>query len=291
MNCRWVGLVLVWGAGVARADGVGSDFRTAPPASSMSAAAGAPRTSPTGRVVQGDGLEDAALSRVVKANKKALEACLDRAAHRDPAAEGRIYVSFEIAPEGTTRDVTAEDAVLRDAKVDACLVDQVKGWLFPRPRDGKPVQVRLPVAVGTQLQALPEGPPACAAEDGRGEPRQPVLAGPEGAPQVEGRVAPEEVRMAVMRVRPRIRACYERALKSDPTLALRLTMGFTVGTDGKVSEVKLDGLTPAAAELGKCLTAAMKAMVFAPRDTTVMVRYPFTFGPALPAPDAGAPAK
>ena len=108
----------------------------------------------------------------------------------------------------------------------------------------------------------------------------PNIGGPQDA-TVEKAVAP---------IRPRLRACYKKALASEPSLAGTATFDAVVGKDGKVASarfVKREGLSE---DMMGCLTTAVKAMTFEGNQKSVIV--PFSFGnvPAKAGADAGVSA-
>ncbi len=100
----------------------------------------------------------------------------------------------------------------------------------------------------------------------------PMIGGPQEA-VVEKSVAP---------IRPRLRACYKKALADQPGMAGTSTFDATIAKDGRVSSarfVKRDGLSD---DMVGCLLTAVKTMTFAPdRKTQVVV---FSFG--TPSPSA-----
>ncbi len=55
------------------------------------------------------------------------------------------------------------------------------------------------------------------------------------------RASPAEVERAIRLARPKLRACYEHALRSEPALAGDLKVGIEVGPSGAVTQVNLDG--------------------------------------------------
>ncbi|MBI5516766.1 MAG: serine/threonine protein kinase [Deltaproteobacteria bacterium] len=77
-----------------------------------------------------------------------------------------------------------------------------------------------------------------------------------------------------------IRACYERALRGQPTLAGRLVVRFTIGVAGRVTAISTSGLE-SAPEVGACASARIRALVFpAPSGGSVEFSYPFNLSPS-----------
>lgn len=157
------------------------------------------------------------------------------------------------------------------------------------PKSDTPANVGQPDKTEVKMEAVPiasatapEPPPSSSA------PSTVATAPPSGDPSDDPNIGgPQEatVEKAVAPIRPRIRACYKKALATTPGMAGTVTFDTTMGKDGKVSSarfVKKDGNL--SDDLVNCLTAAAKAMQFAPDRKTQVVA--FSFG--QPAGGAGA---
>ena len=85
----------------------------------------------------------------------------------------------------------------------------------------------------------------------------------------------------VLRRRQRdIERCYERALAQDPSLSGRLTVQFTIGADGAVTDARLpdNGLNDS---VGNCVLGRVRRWRFDPPDGgTVTVRRPYLLEPS-----------
>ena len=88
-------------------------------------------------------LSQAAISRVLNRQKKALRDCYERALKRDRGLSGKIIISFEILETGRTSSIRIDDQMGSDA-VSRCISGRVKYWRFPKP-DGGSVFVDLPI--------------------------------------------------------------------------------------------------------------------------------------------------
>jgi len=90
-----------------------------------------------------------------------------------------------------------------------------------------------------------------------------------------GTLSPEEIRPVVARGLPRIRACYERALRQAPEMRARLDLRLRVSTRGRVERVRLKGLGDAPARFEGCVTGEAKGWVFPrPRGGPVELSVP-----------------
>ncbi|MBP6834172.1 MAG: serine/threonine protein kinase [Deltaproteobacteria bacterium] len=87
-----------------------------------------------------------------------------------------------------------------------------------------------------------------------------------------------------------VQACYERGTESNPSLAGRLTVFYSVGLDGRTSEVSTRGLAESPA-VGECVANVVRSMTFrAPPPQPMTLVYQWTFR-SRPAPTAPAPAE
>jgi hypothetical protein len=103
-----------------------------------------------------------------------------------------------------------------------------------------------------------------------------MIGGAQADPTVEKAVAP---------VRPRLRACYKKALAAEPNIAGSATFDATIGKDGHAASarfVKRDGLNE---DMVGCLLAAVKTMTFEPgRKSQIVV---LSFGSRAAASTSG----
>ncbi len=75
-----------------------------------------------------------------------------------------------------------------------------------------------------------------------------------------------------------IAACYERALKTTPTLAGKLVVRFSIAAAGNVTAADIDDDTLGAPEIGACVRALVLRWRFAPpADAPVELSFPFLF--------------
>ena len=78
--------------------------------------------------------------------------------------------------------------------------------------------------------------------------------------------------------RKAIAACYERALKTKPTLAGKLVVRFSITAAGTISTVDIDDDTLGAPEVGACVRAIVLRWRFPPpAETPVELNFPFVF--------------
>ena len=108
--------------------------------------------------------------------------------------------------------------------------------------------------------------------------------GPAPAPVVHvgqpTRVQPydkDAIKRTIEAQRDPIRACYERALQTQPGLTGKVVASFVIGLDGKVVQSTATGIDPGVAT---CIAGAIQAMTFPkPDGGVVSVNYPFELAP------------
>jgi len=98
------------------------------------------------------------------------------------------------------------------------------------------------------------------------------VAGPSG-------LEPAAIKRIVSRQRARVRACYERALKTETHLEGRLRMAWSVTPSGDVQSVRVveDGL--GSEFVAKCVTHAVSQFRFPETSETTEIEYPMVFEP------------
>lgn len=78
-----------------------------------------------------------------------------------------------------------------------------------------------------------------------------------------------------------IQNCYERELKRNPSLKGKVLVRFTIGTNGRTSEIEIEENTLGNPAVGSCIQSLIRTWSFPFRpDSEVPVSYPFVFAPA-----------
>lgn len=134
----------------------------------------------------------------------------------------------------------------------------VTGLAVPAPRDDEPDPPTGPAALGTRAAS------SKASYD---------------EPEIVDSGLPEDVvRRVIRRSMVPIRACYDQALLTQPTLEGTVQVIFEIGRDGRVPFAQGMGVDDAVAE---CVAAVIRGLQFPQPDGggRVRVRYPFAFRP------------
>ena len=102
--------------------------------------------------------------------------------------------------------------------------------------------------------------------------RTPVAVGPKS-------LEPADIKRIVKRQQARVRACYERALKSERRLEGKLTMAWSVKPDGSVDDVAVADDSLGSDKVARCVVGAVARFRFPRSPETVQVEYPMVFSP------------
>ena len=88
------------------------------------------------------------IMRVVRRNQAAVRYCYENELQRQPSLSGRIVIHWRIARSGSVSSARVGSTTMRNARVEGCIVRQVRRWRFPQP-DGGEVDVDFPFIFGT----------------------------------------------------------------------------------------------------------------------------------------------
>lgn len=94
-----------------------------------------------------EGLSKEQLRPVVEAHSLEVRACYDAAAEKGLVHGGRLWVQFAIARDGTVANASVAEDDLGSPTAACCVVDKIRSWRFPAPKDGAPVTVIYPFLV------------------------------------------------------------------------------------------------------------------------------------------------
>ncbi len=95
----------------------------------------------------------AQIRAVVIGHKGALQACYELEARTDPSLHGGVTVSWRVDASGAVTEADLVGSTLGNARVEGCVLRQVRSWRFPATGTGG--QVTFPFAFGMTPQAHP----------------------------------------------------------------------------------------------------------------------------------------
>jgi hypothetical protein len=84
---------------------------------------------------------------VFQARMKELRTCYYETLDANPAAEGKVVLSFDLSAEGKAQNTKLESFKGRRGieKIEPCLVMRVNSWQFPRPAPNEQTTVSYPL--------------------------------------------------------------------------------------------------------------------------------------------------
>ena len=97
----------------------------------------------------GSGLTQEQIRRVVVAHQGALRACYEIEAQRSPNLRGGVTVNWHIDPGGNVTADSVGNSSLGNARVEGCILRQVKNWHFPTADAPSDVNYPFKFGVGT----------------------------------------------------------------------------------------------------------------------------------------------
>ncbi|MCA9600612.1 MAG: AgmX/PglI C-terminal domain-containing protein [Polyangiales bacterium] len=87
------------------------------------------------------------INRVVRANQGNIKYCYEVELQRQPALKGRVELQWRVDLQGLVTSPRVASSTLHNARVEGCMVRQLRNWRFPKP-DGGEVVVLYPFLFG-----------------------------------------------------------------------------------------------------------------------------------------------
>jgi len=92
-------------------------------------------------------------------------------------------------------------------------------------------------------------------------------------------LSPDQIASAIQQQLPKVRACYERQLKTDTALRGRMVLAMSVTASGDVSRARVKGDELGNDDLNACVVREVQGFRFPAGVESVAVEYPVTFKP------------
>lgn len=89
-------------------------------------------------------LDKEIIRRVIKENLSQIRYCYERELAKSPGLYGKVQVKFIIAATGLVSNSQIDDSTMKNANVEQCIAQKVRGWRFPKPKGGGIVIVTYP---------------------------------------------------------------------------------------------------------------------------------------------------
>jgi len=89
-------------------------------------------------------LDKEIIRRVIKENLSQIRYCYERELAKSPGLYGKVQVKFIIAATGLVSNSQIDESTMKNANVEQCIAQKVRGWRFPKPKGGGIVIVTYP---------------------------------------------------------------------------------------------------------------------------------------------------
>lgn len=97
-------------------------------------------------------------------------------------------------------------------------------------------------------------------------------------PEVDGKMDQAKINAIIKSKQKALQDCYERELRKNPNLSGKIVVRFTIGEDGKVSDVRIESDTMGNPDVADCILSRIRRWIFPkPDEGTVTVSVPFVF--------------
>lgn len=87
------------------------------------------------------------LESVMDQNRDDIDHCYAQEIARDPDLIGRVIMRWIIMPTGEVTRVAVSECAIHNPALEACLIEHIGRWVFPRPKGGGVVHMRYPFDV------------------------------------------------------------------------------------------------------------------------------------------------
>lgn len=104
-------------------------------ATAMTRKAGVPTIETSTPNVKGN-LDRELIKRVIRRHINEIKFCYEKSLVRNPGIEGRAMVSFTIGTNGSVVASSMQSSSLKHPETEACMVQAVRRWEFPKPQNG-----------------------------------------------------------------------------------------------------------------------------------------------------------
>ena len=210
-----------------------------------------------GQTLAVEGLAREDTEKTICAGLSTLSPCIDAATTAEKDLDGTLGIAWTLGDDGhgTSKIV---GGTLVDEKLQACVADAASKIAFPPPA----------AKSGTVTYAIDVH-----------RPKKPFSAKVvESGASLTGRLPIEVIKRIVRANTPRLRLCYQAALKTDPKLKGTVVTRFVIDTTGAVESASTAPGTLGNASVEKCVLGVFRSLAFpAPEAGKVSVTYPISF--------------
>jgi len=184
----------------------------------------------------------------------------------DPASVGQVTLALAIAPSGAIAPSIAASTVSKP--IEGCLLGALRGVTLSLP-ERKAVRYQLNLAFAGESTTTRPAPRV-----GGGAARPPAPADPADAPSIKAGATLEAA--AIHSVIAAARADLERC--GGASASGKVTVGFTIRSDGSVKNVAVKSSTTGNAKLDACVAGRFEKLRFPASAGESRVNFPLVFG-------------
>ena len=91
-----------------------------------------------------EGLTREQIQQTIQKNMSSVMTCYQEGLDSNPDLKGRVQLSFDIEVDGKILKSSISKTTLNNQKVENCIVEKSKTWIFPKPAGNKSVHVEYP---------------------------------------------------------------------------------------------------------------------------------------------------
>lgn len=91
-----------------------------------------------------EGLTKEQIQQTIQKNIGSVIKCYEDELESKPDLKGRVQLSFDIEVDGKILKSSVAKTTLNNQKVEDCIVESSKTWIFPKPTNSKSVHVEYP---------------------------------------------------------------------------------------------------------------------------------------------------
>ncbi|RAL22928.1 hypothetical protein DL240_08530 [Lujinxingia litoralis] len=84
------------------------------------------------------------IQRVVRQHRREMQHCYEHELRHQPDLAGSVTVRWTIAPSGAATQVSIVETSLNNSELEQCMVQNIRRWVFPKPKGGGIVKVIYP---------------------------------------------------------------------------------------------------------------------------------------------------
>jgi len=97
-----------------------------------------------GRTTVVGGLSREVINRVIQKHYNEIKYCYEKELSKDPGLYGKVTMLFMIDGTGRVGEAMVQQTTMASERVESCIVNHVRRWVFPAPQGGGTVQVTYP---------------------------------------------------------------------------------------------------------------------------------------------------